>query len=238
MADTGRTRQSGQVVEDLTTSLAERIANGEFPLGTWMRQAKVAEDYGVSRTPASLALSRLEAMGVLERVPNRGFRVRYPSPREIMEVFEVRAVLEGHAAYLAAGRITEVQLQQLWEQVAGFRRVVEMIREGADSEAVGAPWRHSYSTFHQTLFEAAGNSQLHEAAEALYRKLPRKISWRVLRGDPRSLTQHADEHEDITTAIEMRDGAKARQSTIAHIEAARELIIAHLPTPEPGRTRG
>ncbi|MFI6167048.1 GntR family transcriptional regulator [Nocardia sp. NPDC051052] len=232
MSDNDRTRQSVQIVEDLTTSLADRIANGEFPLGTWMRQAKVAQDYGVSRTPASLALSRLEAMGVLERVPNRGFRVRYPSLQEIMELFEVRAVLEGHAAYRAASRITEAQLQQLWDQVAGLRWVVQMIRDGADPEAVGAPWQQSFSTFHRVVFEAAGNRQLHEAADALYRKLPRKISWRVLRGDPRSLAQHADEHEHIAKAIETRDGAKARELTVAHIEAARELIFAHLPIPD------
>ncbi len=232
MANTGSTPQSVQIVEDLTTSLADRIAAGEFPLGTWMRQAKVAQDYGVSRTPASLALSRLEAIGVLERVPNRGFRVRYPSPREILEVFEVRAALEGHAAYLAASRITEAQLQQLREQVAGLRRVVEMLRDGGDPEAVSAPWQQSHNAFHQTIFEAADNSQLHEAANALYRKLPRKVSWLALRGDPRSLTQHADELERITMAVETRDGAKARKLTIAHIEAARELIVTHLPIPD------
>ncbi|WP_405163637.1 GntR family transcriptional regulator [Nocardia sp. NBC_01499] len=232
MSDSDHTRQNVQIVEDLTTSLADRIANGEFPLGTWLRQAKVAQDYDVSRTPASLALSRLEAMGILERVPNRGFRVRYPSPREIMEVFEVRAVLEGHAAYLAATRISEAQLQQLSEQVAGFRQAVARIRDGADPEAVSASWQQAHNTFHQMVFAAAGNSQLHEAADALYRKLPRKTSWRVLRGDPRALTQHANEHEYITTAIEMRDGAKARELTIAHIESARELIIAHLSTPD------
>ncbi|WP_167486244.1 GntR family transcriptional regulator [Nocardia terpenica] len=232
MTDTDRARQNVQIVEDLTTSLADRIANGEFPLGTWMRQAKLAEDYGVSRTPVSLALSRLEAIGVLERVPHRGFRVRYPSSREIMEVFEVRAVLEGHAAYLAASRITEAQLHRLREQVAGFRRAVDMIRDGADLAAVSVPWQQSHNTFHQTVFEAAGNSELHEAANALYRKLPRKVSWRALRGDPRSLTQHADEHEYITAAIEKREAAKARELTVAHIESARELIIAHLPTPD------
>ncbi|WP_168211143.1 GntR family transcriptional regulator [Actinosynnema sp. ALI-1.44] len=232
MPDTDRARRSVQIVEDLTMSLADRIANGEFPLGTWMRQAKVAKDYAVSRTPASLALSRLEAMGILERVPNRGFRVRYPSLQEIMELFEVRALLEGHAACLAASRITEAQLQRLWEQVAGFRRAVQLIRDGADPEAVGASWQQSYSTFHRMVFDAAGNKQLHEAADALYRKLPRKVSWRALRGDPRSLTQHANEHEYITTAIERRDGAKARELTIAHIETARELIITHLPAPD------
>lgn len=236
MADAVHSRGHVQTVEDLTASLADRIAAGEYPLGSWIRQAKVAQDYGVSRTPANLALSRLEAMGILERVPNRGFRVRYPTPTEVMEVFEVRAVLEGHAAYRAARHITEAQLEQLSAHIAGLRHAIEMIRDGSELETVSASWQQSHNAFHHTLFEAADNSQLHAAADALYRKVPRKISWKALRADPRALTRHADELDHITTAVEKGDAPNARELTIAHIESAREVVLAHLANPDDSLT--
>ncbi|OKH84584.1 GntR family transcriptional regulator [Mycolicibacterium sp.] len=236
MTDAVNRPRHAYTVEDLTASLADRIAAGEYPLGSWMRQVKVAQDYGVSRTPASLALSRLEAMGIVQRVPNRGFRVRYPSPREVVEAFDVRAALEGHAAYRAARHATESQLEQLSAHIAGLRHAIEMIRDRADVEAASASWQQSHNAFHHTIFDAADNSQLHAAADALYHKVPRKVSWQALRGDPRALTLHADELDHITTAVKKGDAPKARELTIAHIETAREVILAHLPNPNDDLT--
>ncbi|WP_020499640.1 GntR family transcriptional regulator [Sciscionella marina] len=229
MAESGHTPQ---VVEELTISLGDRIANGEIPLGGWIRQAKVAAEHNVSRTPVSLALNRLEAIGVLERVPNRGFRVRVPSYREIMEVVEVRELLEGRAVALAAERITEAQLRRLRDSVAELRELVRMIRDGGDPEAAAAQWQRSYGSFHRTIFEAAGNSQLQGISDALYRKVPRGITWRALQNDPRMLTRIADECEHIAAAIDNRDAISAQELTVAHIEAVRDFTLAHLPSPD------
>ncbi|GAA5118233.1 GntR family transcriptional regulator [Haloechinothrix salitolerans] len=217
--------QRSYVVEYLTTSLSERIADNEFEVGTWIRQEKVAKEYGVSRTPVSLALNKLEAMGVVERIANRGFRVRYPSLLDIIEVTEVRGVLEGHAAFRAATRITEPRMVDLRSAVDAFRQVVEMVRRGEDG--AGALWQRANSGFHATIFDAAGNAQLEKSAEMLHHRLPRNITWLALRSDPRLLAQNADEHANIAEAIESRDGEKARELAVAHMDTARDLISAH-----------
>lgn len=217
--------QRSHVVEYLTTSLGDRIANNEFEVGAWIRQEKLAKEYGVSRTPVSLALSKLEAMGTVERIANRGFRVRYPSLLDIIEVTEVRGVLEGHAAFRAATRITEPQLAELRSAIESFRQVTEMAKDG--ESGARALWQQANSGFHKTIFDAAGNAQLEKSAEMLHHRLPRNVTWLALGSDPRLLTRNADEHENIAEAIGRRDADKARDLTVAHMDTARELISAY-----------
>ncbi|BBH70001.1 GntR family transcriptional regulator [Actinoplanes sp. OR16] len=215
-------------VDAVAEALARRISDGEFELGAWIRQAKLAEEYGVSRTPATLALSRLEALGVVERIANRGFRVRLPTARDVAEVIEVRGLLEGHAAFLAAQRISPAQLATLQESVAGFREVVAGLRDGRPEEWARARWHAANAQFHATVFEAAGNRQLATSSELLHHRLPRNTSWSAMRGDVRLLSQNANEHEAIALAIELQDGARARNLAIAHVETARDLMVARL----------
>ena len=228
--------ERAHTVDALTESLNSRINRGEFDVGSWIRQARIAEEYGVSRTPVALALSRLEAVGVVERVANRGFRVRVPSTRDIIEVIEVRALLEGHAAELAATRISGDRMARLFEAVEGFRAVAA----GARAVAAGSPatpgaagddelrqqWHRANSLFHDTVFDAAGNRLLVETAEMLHHRLPRNTTWTAMGGDPRLLTQNAHDHERIALAIDVRDFAQARELTIAHLFSARDLILA------------
>ncbi|GAA0462063.1 GntR family transcriptional regulator [Paractinoplanes deccanensis] len=215
-------------VDAVAESLARRISDGEFEMGAWIRQAKLAEEYGVSRTPATLALSRLEALGVVERIANRGFRVRLPSARDVAEVIEVRGLLEGHAAYLAAQRASAEQLGRLHRAVEQFREVVSGLRAGRSEEWARARWHAANALFHATVFEAAGNGQLTTSSELLHHRLPRNTSWSAMQGDVRLLSQNANEHEAIALAIELHDGARARNLAFAHLETARDLMVARL----------
>jgi DNA-binding GntR family transcriptional regulator len=216
-------------VDALAQSLGDRISAGEFELGTWFRQAKLADEYNVSRTPVALALSRLETLGLVERLANRGFRVRLPTSRDVIEVIEVRALLEGHAAALAAQRISSAQLEQLAASVAQFREVVTALTEGAGSDAdLRATWHAANSLFHATIFDAAGNRQLKVSSDLLHNRLPRNTSWMAMRGDPRLLAQNAKQHEDIAAAIDAGDGERARRLAAAHVETARDIMLARL----------
>ncbi|GAA2892409.1 GntR family transcriptional regulator [Streptosporangium fragile] len=215
-------------VDALAESLGRRISDGEFEVGTWIRQAKLAEEYGVSRTPVALALSRLEAVGVVERIANRGFRVRLPTTRDVMEVVEVRALLEGHAAFLAAERISAAQLERLRAAVKQFREVVSGLQEGRPEGWARSRWHEANALFHATIFEAAGNRQLKTSSDLLHNRLPRNATWSAMRADIRLLSQNANQHEGIALAIDLREGDRARRLAIAHVETARDIMCAHL----------
>lgn len=230
-AETGRVavvpKERTRTVEYLVASLQERISDGEFEVGSWIRQERLATEYGVSRMPIREALHRLQALGVVELIANRGAQVKLPSFRDVAETFEVRGVLEGHAAYLAASHSTQKDIDSLRAACASFFEAVTEAEKGA----TGSPRPHWYSAnsqFHGTVISAAGNTQLSLSIEALHHRMPRNLTWAALGADPRLLAANAAEHVRIADAIEGRDGVLARELTIEHSVHARELIERHL----------
>jgi DNA-binding GntR family transcriptional regulator len=212
-------------VRDIVDRLQERIGSGEIPIGGWIRQEQVAQEHGVSRTPVREALRQLEALGVVEMVAHRGARVTLPSTRDIAEALEVRGVLEGHAAQLAADRITEAQLEVLAGTDATFRRVVALARDPDAQEEARELWYRTNSLFHATVVDAAGNRQLTASLDALHHRLPRNLTWTGLAGDPRLLDRNADDHVAITAAIRAGEGERARSLTLQHARRAAEMIL-------------
>ncbi|GAA2331833.1 GntR family transcriptional regulator [Streptomyces sparsogenes] len=221
-----RTEQK-RLVGSLVDALQDRIGEGEIGVGSWIRQDRIAEEYGVSRTPVREALRQLEALGVVEIIANRGARVKLPSMRDIAQAFEVRGVLEGHAAWLAARNIGQSQLDLLKETGAWFEDVIGWAARGTEDAMAKAraDWFRANGTFHATVIAASGNHQLEVAIDQLHRRLPRGLTWTALGGDPRLLKENAEDHAQIRRAIEDQDGELARQLTIGHSDRARELIL-------------
>lgn len=215
------------LVQQLADTIAERISRGEYNFGTWIRQETLAKELGVSRMPIREALGQLQALGIVEMVPNRGARPRQPSLRELTEVFEVRALLEGHAAHEAARLITHAQMQVLYATVEDFRGIVaDALTGDLDPAELRRRWVQANSTFHDTILEAGGNTQLRATVSSLHHRIPRNLTWTALDADPRLLAENADAHEAIAKAIDSRDGDTARAEMIEHSRRARELITS------------
>ncbi len=81
--------------------------------GDKIPQEKLAHDLGISRTPLVSALKYLEKEKLVEAIPRRGFYVRLFTMQEMISIFELREVLEGHAARRAAANITDAQIKDL-----------------------------------------------------------------------------------------------------------------------------
>lgn len=91
-------------LEDATDALRRKVLRGDYMPAAKLREVGVAEDLGVSRTIARLAMSMLEHEGLLSRAPNRGCRVNRFSIEQIVQAIEVRGNLEAMAARQAAER--------------------------------------------------------------------------------------------------------------------------------------
>src|SRR3954454_19257742 len=93
--------------------LEEAILGGELKPGERLRAEALAQRFGTSRTPIREALLQLEAHGLVEVEPNRGAVVKAFDRDDLQDLYEVRALIEPHAAARAATRISEVGVARL-----------------------------------------------------------------------------------------------------------------------------
>jgi DNA-binding GntR family transcriptional regulator len=228
-----RDSDGSTLVDRLAVAIQGRILSGSIPIGTRLRQEALAEEFEVSRTPVREALRKLQATGIVELLPNRGAVVRGPSARDIREAYEVRAELEGLAAELAAGLISDRDLLRLREAEALFRRSVSELvahsrrREADPGWSDESSWVEANDLFHQAILDAAANARLSATIADLHRSFPRDLTWAALAGNSRLLEENVDQHGAILEAIDRRDPTAARRRMAEHVRSAGELVTRH-----------
>ncbi|GAA1835665.1 GntR family transcriptional regulator [Pseudonocardia ailaonensis] len=223
---TPRRADEHDLVDSLVTALQERINSGEIPAGSWLRQEAVAKELGVSRMPVREALRQLQVRGTVELIANRGARVRLPSTRDIIEVYELHGILQGHAGAAAAELITTDQLERLAAAEAMFRVAVEDLRAAdGDTSTAQHRWHEANTDFHLVIIEAGGNRHLAEVLENLHHKVPRNLTWIALGNDVRRLEKDAAEHAGILDAISRGDATAARDRLTEHVRRASDLLV-------------
>ena len=111
--------------EVIFNTLREAIIVGELKPGERLMEVQLAEKMGVSRTPVREAIRKLELEGLVEMLPRKGAHVADLSVKDIMDVLEVRATLDGLATKLSASRITDEEIKELRHQLSLFINYVE-----------------------------------------------------------------------------------------------------------------
>ncbi len=200
--------------------LIEAIASGELSPGSRLREVEISERLGLSRTPVREALRALEADGLVQHQPRLGAVVRQLDHAEVMELYEMRAVIEGTAARLAARMASDVELLALAALNADFA--------AAKDPAAAADINRE---FHRALIGAARNRFLARAAEGLKKTL--LILGPTTMKIERRTADAAREHEAILDAMRVRDGTRAEALMRGHIEAAQLSRLRLRTTAEP-----
>jgi DNA-binding GntR family transcriptional regulator len=188
---------------------------GHFEPGTLLQETTISAGTGVSRTPVREALARLEQDGLLVRAP-RGYRVRTRSRQEVMDIFEARILLEGHAASGAALRRSDLDLAEL-------RRLLDRSGIADDPEAL---WQND-TDFHLTLRQASRNEAMCEVLLRLDAQLSMHGRYINRRNEGADVTTH--EHEAIVDAIARQDPDAARELITGHLTRVRDLRVASMP---------
>jgi DNA-binding GntR family transcriptional regulator len=225
---------SDDLVDRLASAIQSRILSGEIPSRSRLRQATLAAEFGVSRTPVREALRKLQSTGVVVLEPNRGAIVRGTSPREVREAYLVRAELEGLAAELATAHVTDEELGRLHEAQQLFRHSIEAEIEKRKSGAAAEPWsaenewERANNIFHEVIQQAAGNHQLRAAIAHLHRSFPRHLTWAALSRSSHLLGENVEKHTRVLVAGERRDPPVARTEMAAHVRSAGELVAVLL----------
>lgn len=209
--------------DKIADALEELVFAGEFKDGDRLDEIKLAEKFGVSRTPIRESLQRLVAASLAEQIPNRGVFVRQPGPVELMQMFEAMAEIEAVCARLAAQRITENHIETL--KSANQRCLAAIEAQDADS------YYRCNELFHHTIYKSCGNIFVEAEAFRLHRRLKpfRRIQLR-LRG---RMAQSMREHEAVVLALENGEAEQAAGILRGHVAVQGEKFYRLMASLKP-----
>lgn len=218
MADTGG---SSHTIRALT-ELRQRILSGEFKGGERLFEVPLAEMLNISRTPVREAMSRLAEEGLLERAKSAGFVVREFGLDDVIDAIELRGVLEGTVARLAAERgVAPEDLARITDVV---NEIDACFKDNGDVDF------DSYSKlnaeFHEKLAALSGSKIIQRELERVVHLpfaspsafLPDKMQMESRRG---SLELAQAQHRELISAIKNREGARAEALAREHARTAR-----------------
>ncbi|MFA7432155.1 MAG: GntR family transcriptional regulator [Gemmobacter sp.] len=187
--------------------LKKEVADGKLLPGSRVREVELAERLGISRTPVREALRRLEADGLITHVPHVGAVIARLNHQAVIELYDMREVLEGTAAAYAARHASEAEIKDLGD-LAGTGG------HAGDPDMLVRINR----AFHGALYHAAHNRFLLKALGALSDAMI-LLGGTTLNVESRAASAHA-EHLEIVAAIAARDAAAAGEAARAHIRNA------------------
>jgi DNA-binding GntR family transcriptional regulator len=193
-------------------AIREMILSGELASGDALREEALAERCGVSRTPVREALRQLEADLLVRRTESQRSYVADWSLDDVADAFELRAMLEGYAARRAAERVSDDLLGQLKTCNKAIYAAVSR------SEPDVATFLDRNREFHALVLDAAGSPRLKTLLTAL---IEQPVVWRTAHHyDPEAFKSSYNEHNDLLSAFERRDGPWAETIMAGHIRRA------------------
>jgi DNA-binding GntR family transcriptional regulator len=208
--DTGRPLSAVQrspLTDQVVAQITSRILSGELGPGTLLRQAQLAEQLSVSRTPLREALRVLFTDGLVTQQQNGTFTVVSPTLDDARDTYEMRGVIDAFAARMAATRATDEQLRELEDLVVG-------LEESCDPFD-GHRYLTAVSDYHVGLLKASGNRAILPLETAI-RMSTRVLFPRFAQRQDR-LIAAAREHRLLFEAIRDRNPDEAERLAQEHV---------------------
>ncbi|MBB2893911.1 GntR family transcriptional regulator [Flexivirga oryzae] len=206
---------------DLLTRMRELVLGGSYEPGMALSEVRLAEHFDVSRTPIREALKQLQVEGLVEIRPKVGTFVRQVSRREIVELFELKEVLEGMAARLLAQRGRTEELLVLEANVTSS--------EDAAARRDSETYAGLVKEFHETLVHGADNQKLTQHYRTLMNQLAYHRFVRSTVEHPGRLRQSVAEHRAVLELIQQKDGIGAEIAMRRHVGSAAYEVLSDPP---------
>jgi DNA-binding GntR family transcriptional regulator len=214
------TPSSITTVEGLPRTIAEQIKQliyaGEFKAGDRLNEAALAVRMGTSRGPIREAIRILTGIGLVTPVVNRGVFVRQVSIREMLEIYDLRALVFGFAAERAAENIHDEQRRQFEALLAGM----DAAAQAGDSNS----YYEQNLQFHALVLGLANSERAHLLYDSYVKELH---LWRRQNfNTPGNMRRSNVEHRRIYEAISKGNAARAKAAAEDHIKAGRQRLLA------------
>jgi DNA-binding GntR family transcriptional regulator len=193
--------------------LKQRVVAGTYGPGAQLKEEHIARELDVSRTPIRVALKRLVQDGLATADVGRGVRVSEWTEFDIQETYELRGLLEGHAAELAAQRGGVVLAERLDALNAQMAKELA-VKGGSNAEQLQA----INSEFHRAILEASGSPRLRAMLAGLI-DMPVVIRSYFI-STREDLLQSWHHHRDLAAAVRAGDAQLARRAMQLHLRVA------------------
>jgi GntR family transcriptional regulator of vanillate catabolism len=215
-------RSASQTVKALL-ELRELILGGELRPGDRISELAIVERLGVSRTPVRTALVRLAEEGFIEEIPSGGFAVKGFSERDVFDAIDLRGLLEGMAARLAAERsLSTGDLAPIRDVLAATDA---LIAEAGDNEEFFSGYVALNGRFHEMLWALSDSPvvvrQIERVSALPFASHNGFVMAQSAAGEARTILAVAqDQHRCVVDAIEAREGARAEALMREHARLA------------------
>lgn len=206
------------MTEIATTEIKDAILTGVYQPGSKIVPAHLEKELELGKAAIRDAIRELTGKGLLINLPNKGTVVAEPiSKEEIVEVFNIRYLLEGKAAFRAAQEISEEGIDEL-----------EAINEKL--KQVPPTYSNEYfkinKEFHLKLYEHAGWSFLFSMIEQLFDQI--KLYRTLYPFKPEDIKVYLDEHENVLSALKAKRPSEAQRRMVSHIKnGSNKLLELH-----------
>lgn len=220
--------------------IRDRLLSGELNSADRLREAAIAKEIGVSRTPVREALRRLQSEGLIDQTHGCGASVKSMSAKELRDIFELREVLECHAVSRAGGRLSKADIAEMEGLCEQIRQVAQVVQVGKLTRLDGELLSRFISadlTFHRKLVSATGNSMATKMLDDLH-ILGRVREYAVAMRESNPLRDLADtwrDHVRILRAVARGDSATAIKLMTGHLNRALEQHLDLLENQPKGR---
>ena len=196
-------------------TLRERIVEGDYPQGVKLVEQDLAREFGASRPMLREILSDLESLGLVEKRRNRGTTVRRIDSQSLLEIMEIREVLEGLAARLAAENSQPDDWRDLEKE---FGEPFEQIVKDMDFKS----YLDLISVLRDRMVAAARSDELSKLIVSMYAKI--QIVQRRIVILPGRINQAISEHRRVLAAIMEGNPDKAEKMKRLNMRNARECL--------------
>jgi DNA-binding GntR family transcriptional regulator len=201
-----------QQVADL---LEEMIHSGELRRGQKINEIGLSEMMGVSRTPIREALRILNSQGVVDLVPHKGAFVSQFTIKEIDDMFQVMALLEGMCAELAAAKVTTTDLKK----IERLQKELERHYKAKDHKS----YVEINNKLHALIQDIAGNTAINDVIKGLRQKI---LLFRYKQlYEPERFKKSIKEHRELFKALHERNPKKAKNAMKRHLLAQSKALV-------------
>lgn len=211
-------KKGNSLQERVYNSLKMAIIRGEIESNTRLVEEELAERMQTSRTPVREAFQKLEKEGFLERRPKVGYAVKGLYENDAEDLFEVRAVLDCYAGFLAAQRATA-------EEIKALRNIVRQERESLQSMDVEA-FIESDNRFHDSIYLASKDQRLYRLFSDIRDHMHRYRAFLLhFRRKPERAVMV---HEQIVEAISAGNGKKVERLMRNHSKRTKGIVKKYI----------
>lgn len=213
---------SPSLVDEVYQKLLLRIIRCELPGGTELKSTRLAREIGVSRTPVVQALARLQADGIVIQQKNHRAVVREGAENWLVEIHELRLLLEPSAAATAAQRIPETEVARLQSLATEVKACQLQYEKGDQSsehlQAWGAASRSFDYALHLAIAEHCGNLPISEAIHKCWSY--KRVSYSAAGETPEIMTRGLYDHTVLLDSLKNRDSETASAAMTMHLRNA------------------